>query len=193
MTKVLVPIADGTEEMEAVIVVDVLRRVQVEVCVASVMPDRREIIASRGVRITADKLLDDCTDEVWDMIVLPGGMPGASHLHDSAALIQLLRSHISASRQLAAICAAPAVVLGRHGLIPNAAATCYPAYQPELSKQITAVSQDRVVMDGTLITSQGPGTAVEFALQLVEVLCGVETSQEVAKAMVVAQLDGATA
>lgn len=192
MAKVLVPIADGTEEMEAVIVIDVLRRAQVEVCVASVMPKRREITASRGVHITADKVLEDCTDETWDMIVLPGGMPGAAYMHDSVPLIQLLRRQLNAGRQLAAICAAPAVVLGRHGLIRSATATCYPAFQQELSSQIAAVSQERVVVDGKLITSQGPGTAMEFALQLVDVLCGSEISIEVAKAMVVAHLVGST-
>ena len=185
MTKVLVPIADGTEEMEAVIVIDVLRRAQVDVCVASVMPERMEITASRGVRITADRLLEDCTGEVWDMIVLPGGMPGATHLHDSPSLLRLLQDQVAAERWLAAICAAPAVVLGRHGLIPHASATCYPSYQEELSQRVKAVSQERVVVDNTLITSQGPGTAVEFALRLVEVLCGQNRSSEVATAMVV--------
>lgn len=187
MAKVLVPIADGTEEMEAVIAIDVLRRAKVDVCVASAMPDRKDITASRGVRIVADAHLNDCTGQTWDMIVLPGGMPGASHLHDSAPLLQLLRDQLAGGRWLAAICAAPAVVLARHGLIPLATATCYPAYQQELSEHARAVSQERVAVDGRLITSQGPGTATEFALKLVEVLCGEQVSVEVAKAMVVTQ------
>lgn len=186
MTKVLVPIADDTEEMEAVTVIDVLRRAQVEVCVASVMPQRKEITASRGVRIVADVLLSDCTAQTWDMIALPGGMPGASHLHDSAPLVQLLREQIASGRWVAAICASPAVVLGRHHLIPHATATCYPAFQQELSEQIKSLNQERVVVDGKLITSQGPGTAVEFALQLVEALCGKQKAEEVANEMVVA-------
>lgn len=185
MTKVLVPIADGVEEMEAVIVIDVLRRADVDVCVASVMPNRQEITASRGVRIVADALLSDCTAQTWDMIVLPGGMPGASHLHDSAPLLQLLQDQVAGERWLAAICAAPAVVLGRHQLLAHATATCYPAYQQELSEQTKAVSQERVVVDGKFITSQGPGTAVEFALELMNRLCGEQKRAEVAKAMVV--------
>jgi 4-methyl-5(b-hydroxyethyl)-thiazole monophosphate biosynthesis len=187
MAKVLIPIADGTEEMEAVIVIDVLRRAKIDVCVASVMPNRKEISASRGVRILADTLLSECLDHTWDMIVLPGGMPGASHLHDSTPLLQLLQDQVAGGRWLAAICAAPAVVLGRHGLIPQSTATCYPAYQKELAEQIGAVNQERVVVDGKLITSQGPGTATEFALQLVEALSGKQASAEVAKEMVVAQ------
>jgi DJ-1 family protein len=187
MAKILIPIADGTEEMEAVITIDVLRRANFDVCVASVMPGRREITASRGVRLVADVLLDECAEREWDMIVLPGGMPGATHLHDSASLVALLRDQIAEQRWVAAICAAPAVVLGRHQLIPNANATCYPAYQQELSGQTAAVSQERVVVDGKLITSQGPGTAVEFALRLVELLGGKQKADEVQKAMVVTQ------
>jgi 4-methyl-5(b-hydroxyethyl)-thiazole monophosphate biosynthesis len=186
MTKVLVPIADDTEEMEAVTVINVLRRAQIEVCVASVMPQRKEIIASRGVRIVADALLSDCTAQTWDMIVLPGGMPGASHLHDSASLLQLLQDQIAGGRWVAAICAAPAVILGRHDLIPHATATCYPAFQQELSEQTKNLSQERVVVDGKLITSKGPGTALEFSLQLVEALCGKHKAEEVAGEMVVA-------
>jgi 4-methyl-5(b-hydroxyethyl)-thiazole monophosphate biosynthesis len=187
MTRVLIPIADGTEEMEAVITIDVLRRAKIEVCAASVMPGRKEITASRGVHLVADALLEECAGQDWDMIVLPGGMPGATHLHDSATLLTLLKDQIARQRWVAAICASPAVVLGRHGLIPHATATCFPAYLQELSGQTEAVSQESVVVDGKLITSQGPGTAVAFALRLVEVLSGKPAAAEVAKEMVVTQ------
>lgn len=184
MANVLIPIADGTEEMEAVIAIDVLRRAKVDVCVASVMPGRKEITASRGVRITADVLLEECAAQTWDMIVLPGGMPGATHLHDSELLARMLRDQLHNDRWLAAICASPAVVLGRHNLIPTAKATCYPSFQDELADYIEEVSEARVAIDGKLITSQGPGTAMEFALQLTEVLCGKERAMEVARGMV---------
>jgi 4-methyl-5(b-hydroxyethyl)-thiazole monophosphate biosynthesis len=184
MVQVLIPIADGTEEMEAVIAADVLRRAQVEVCVASVMPDRKLITASRGVKIEADALLHQCLDRDWDLIVLPGGMPGALHLHDCTDLVQLLQRQITGNRWLAAICAAPAVVLGRHNLIPQAQATGYPSTQPELARQVAEVLQDAVVVDGKLITSQGPGTAMAFALKLVELLCGADEAQEVARGLV---------
>lgn len=186
MARVLIPIADGTEEMEAVTVIDVLRRAQVEVCVASVMADRKEVVASRGVRLIADELLGDCIAQTWDMIVLPGGMPGASHLHDCSPLIQLLRDQVASGRWLAAICASPAVVLGRHQLIPHATATCFPSFQAELSEQTKSLSQERVVVDDKLITSQGPGTAVEFALALVEALSDKDKRAAIAKEMVVA-------
>lgn len=184
MANVLIPIADGTEEMEAVIAIDVLRRAKVDVCVASVMPGRKEIVASRGVRITADKFLDDCTTQTWDMIVLPGGMPGAAHLHDSEVLARMLRDQLHNDRWLAAICAAPAVVLGRQNLIPTAKATCYPSFQDELAEHIEEVSEARVTVDGKLITSQGPGTAMEFALCLTQILCGKERALEVARGLV---------
>lgn len=184
MTRVLVAIADGSEEMEAVITIDVLRRAQVEVCLASVMPGRTEITASRGVKIIADALLGACLTQTWDMIVLPGGMPGAAHLHDSVELRDLLQRQIESGRWLAAICAAPAVVLGRHNLIPQATATCFPASQEELAGRVKTVTQAAVVVDGKLITSQGPGTAIPFALQLVELLCGGERARQVAGAMV---------
>jgi 4-methyl-5(b-hydroxyethyl)-thiazole monophosphate biosynthesis len=182
--KVLVPIADGTEEMEAVIIIDVLRRAQVEVRVASVMAGRKEVTASRGVRIVADALLEECLDQQWDMIVLPGGMPGATHFHDSPALLNLLRDQVAGQRWIAAICAAPAVVLGRHKLIPEAVATCYPNFQPELASQVAQVSEAAVEVDGKLVTSQGPGTAMAFALRLVELLTGPVSAREVAAGMV---------
>lgn len=190
MANVLIPIADGTEEMEAVILIDVLRRAQLNVCVASVMPERKEITASRGVRIVADATIAECEGKTWDLIALPGGMPGAAHLHDSAPLLQLIKDQLAASRWMAAICAAPAVVLGRRDLISDVTATCYPAFQNELSEQVKTVSQQRVVVHNKLITSQGPGTAMEFALELVALLCGKERKDEVAKAMVVTQSAG---
>lgn len=184
MSKVLIPIADGTEEMEAVITADVLRRAQLEVVLASVMPERKLITASRGVKIEADTLLPQCLDQQWDLIVLPGGMPGALHLHDSDVLIQLLRQQIAADRWLAAICAAPAVILARYNLIPQATVTGFPSSHAQLAERVARVVNDPVVVDGKLITSQGPGTAMAFALQLVELLCGAAKEREMARALV---------
>lgn len=184
MARVLIPIADGSEDMETVIIADVLRRAQLEVCLASVVPGRRLITASRGVKIEADALLDECIDKDWDLIALPGGMPGAVHLHDSADLTRLLRRQIDRDLWLAAICAAPAVVLGRQGLIPRATATGFPGTQAELATQVARVVQDPVVVHGKLITSQGPGTAMAFALTLVAHLCGAAKARDLARAMV---------
>lgn len=184
MANVLIPIADGTEEMEAVTTADILRRAQLEVCIASVMPGRTLITASRGVKIEADALLNQCLEREWDLIVLPGGMPGALHLHDSADLLVLLRRQMAQKRWLAAICAAPAVVLGRHNLIPHATVTGFPGSQQELATRAARVVQDAVVVDGCVVTSQGPGTAMAFALKLVELLCGEDKALEIADALV---------
>ena len=177
----LVPIADGTEEIEAVTVIDVLRRAGVTVTVASVM-DRAEIVASRGVRIVADRLVSGIADQTFDLIVLPGGMPGAEHLRDHAALAGLLRRHAGENRLLGAICAAPTVVLEPGGFLENREATAHPAFSDRLDPDRR--SEARVVADGHLITSRGPGTALEFALRLVAVLLGEAAARDVAGPMI---------
>ena len=181
---VLVPVADGTEEMEAVIIIDVLRRAGAEVCVASVMHEKI-ITASRGVRIAADSLLREHQHRSWDMIVLPGGMPGAERLGNDPQLKEILQRHLAAERLLGAICAAPAVVLARHQLIPNHTATCHPQFQSELETLVAVLSNEPVVEDRFLITSQGPGTTFQFALSLVKHLFGDLKARELAQAMVV--------
>ena len=113
--KVLVPIADGTEEIEAVTLIDVLRRAGVQVTVASV--SALQVTASRGVKLVADKLIADCKNEPYDLIVLPGGMPGAEHLRDCTALIALLKAQQQGGKLYGAICASPAVALAPHGLL----------------------------------------------------------------------------
>jgi len=177
---VLVPIADGSEEIEAVTVIDTLRRAACEVTVASI-GDRRQVTCSRGVVLVADARLDDLPDLACDAIVLPGGMPGAEHLRDCAPLIRLIRAHVAADGVLAAICAAPAVVLRHHGLLQGRRATCHPAFYDQLDPATRR--PDRVVMDGNLLTSRGPGTALEFALALVGILCGPQVRQRVADPM----------
>lgn len=175
---VLVPIADGTEEMEAVTIIDVLRRAGAQVTVASV--GKLEVRASRGVKLVADEQIGKCAGRQYDCIVLPGGMPGAEHLRDSTALIELLKSQKQRGGWYAAICASPAVVLGPHGLLPTNA-TCYPSFAGQLENQ--AMAGLRVVVDGKCVTSQGPGTALEFALELVRQLFGGDRAQQVAEAM----------
>lgn len=177
-TKVLVPIADGTEEMEAVTVIDVLRRAGVEVTVASV--GTREITASRGVKLTADVLIDQCAGRDYDGIVLPGGMPGAEHLRDSKPLTELLKRQKEKGKLYAAICAAPVVVLLAHGLLPDKA-TCYPSFADRLKDP--KMAKQRVVVDGRCVTSGGPGTALEFALELVRQLLGEQKAAQVAEPM----------
>jgi 4-methyl-5(b-hydroxyethyl)-thiazole monophosphate biosynthesis len=177
--KVLVAIADGIEELEAVTIIDVLRRAKADVTVASV--NSRQVTASRGVKLVADVLIADCADQVYNLIALAGGMPGAEHLRDSNVLIELLKAQAESGRFYAAICASPAVVLKHHGLLAGKKATCYPS----LISQLPNTEDAKVVVDGNCITSQGPGTALEFSLKLVELLFGKEKTEEVAQAMLV--------
>jgi 4-methyl-5(b-hydroxyethyl)-thiazole monophosphate biosynthesis len=172
----LVPIAEGTEELEAVTIIDVLRRAGIEVTVASVSD--LQVQASRGVNLVADCLIGECADTVYDLIVLPGGLPGAEHLRDEPVLIEMLQSQKQAGRYYAAICASPAVALVPHGLLDEKTATCYPSLQDQLTDASRA--QQRVVVDDNCITSQGPGTAMEFAVELVRRLVGDAKADEVA-------------
>jgi 4-methyl-5(b-hydroxyethyl)-thiazole monophosphate biosynthesis len=177
--KVLVAIADGTEELEAVTIIDVLRRSEADVTVASV--GNKQVTASRKVNLVADALISECVGNVYDLIALPGGMPGAEHLRDSSQLTDMLKEQAESGRFYAAICASPAVALKPHGLLKDKKATCYPS----LLSEIENPQQAKVVIDGNCITSQGPGTALEFALKLVELLFDKQKSREVAKAMLV--------
>ena len=184
--KVLVPVADGSEEIEAVCIIDVLRRAGAEVSVASV--GNLQITASRGVKIVADCLISECLDQDWDLVALPGGIPGAEHLRDSAELGRILRRQAERGGLYGAICAAPAVVLHHHGLLAGRRATAHPAFIEALEG---AAEASRVVVDGGCVTSRGPGTAIEFAIELVAQLFGPDKAREVAGPMVVAQAPSA--
>lgn len=172
---VLVPIADGSEEIEATTIIDVLRRAKIEVTVASV-GNGLQVTASRGVKIVADKHIAECTGQTYDCIVLPGGLPGAEHLRDCEPLIAMLKAQKDAGGLYAAICASPAVALAPHGLLDGKTATGFPSTQDKLPR----ASTERVVADGNCITSQGPGTAMEFAVELVGQLLGAEKAAEIA-------------
>lgn len=179
---VLVPIADGSEEIEAVCTIDTLRRSGAQVTVASVM-DRLEITASRGLKLVADKLIGACINETFDAIALPGGLPGAEHLRDCEELIAMLKQQRQTGRIYAAICASPVVALQHHGLLADKKATCHPGFADKLHNP-EAVEQ-RVVVDGNCVTSRGPGTAIEFALKLIELLFDADKAQKVAQPMLV--------
>lgn len=174
---VLVPIADGTEEIEACTIIDVLRRAGLQVTVAGVRV--RQITASRGVTLVADRTVADCEGETYDAIVLPGGMPGAEHLRDCEPLIAMLKAQKAAGRLYAAICASPAVALVPHGLLDGKTATGYPSTQD----QLPSASAERTVVDGNCVTSQGPATAMAFAVELIRQLCGEEKAEEVAEGL----------
>jgi 4-methyl-5(b-hydroxyethyl)-thiazole monophosphate biosynthesis len=134
------------------------------------------------VKIQADKLISEAAGSKYDLIALPGGMPGAEHLRDSAELNQLITQQQQADGMYAAICATPAVFLEAKGMLQGKQATAHPAFADKLANQ--AAVQQRVVVDGKLTTSRGPGTAFEWALSLVKQLYGEEKMREVAGPMV---------
>ena len=175
--RVLVPLAEGFEEIEAVTVIDVLRRAGVEVVAAGLKPG--PIKASRGVVMMADALLDDVLEQKFDMVVLPGGMPGAKALGADERVRRVLERARDRNHWVAAICAAPAMVLEPGGFIKGAPATGHPS----LADKVSTYTGQRVVTHGRLVTSQAPGTSMEFALELVRHLCGEPKAREVAEPM----------
>jgi 4-methyl-5(b-hydroxyethyl)-thiazole monophosphate biosynthesis len=180
MTKrVLVPLAPGCEELEAVTIIDLLRRADITVVVAGLIDG--VITASRGVRLLPDVSLDEALKQDYDMIVLPGGLPGSDHLADDNRITEVLRSMNESGRFVGAVCAAPKV-LARSGVLEGKRATAYPGVlNAELHPEIT---DEAVTRDGRIITSRSAGTVMDFALELIEALSGqtvrknVETSLE---------------
>ena len=180
--RALISVADGVEDLECVTLIDVLRRAEIEVVVASI-EGRRMVTCARGTRLTADTMLVDVLAQPFDLIVLPGGMPGAQHLAEHEPLAERVREQAQAGKLFAAICAAPAVALQQYGVLRQRRMTCYPAFSDRLNGCVFV--DQPVVVDGNCITSQGPGTALAFALTLVEQLCGKAVRKQVAEAMLV--------
>jgi protein deglycase len=176
MPRVLVPLAQGFEEIEAVTVVDLLRRAGIEVHTASL--DGPQVTGSHGIAVQADIALDAAVASDYDMIVLPGGMPGAEHLKNDPRVVSLLRRFAADDRYTAAICAAPSV-LAHAGLLDERAATSFPGFLTVDSAPGIRLREDPVVVDGKVVTSRGAGTAMEFGLALVELLEGVEARERV--------------
>jgi len=176
MPRVLVPLAQGCEEVEAVTIIDLLRRANIEVVSAGL--DDQPVTASRGVRLIADTTLDVALGQEFDMIVLPGGMPGMTNLKNDSRIIALLKKMASDGKYTCAICAAPAV-LAEAGLLAGKSATSYPGFVDKMNLPTVAYKNDPVVRDGKVITSRGPGTAMDFALELIEVLAGKAQRDEV--------------
>jgi protein deglycase len=178
MTRACVILAPGFEEIEAVTVVDVLRRAGVETQMASL--GDRTVTGSHGIHLTADCTLGEAAAQSWDLVVLPGGMPGSARLRDSAEVRELLQQQDARGGRIAAICAAP-IALGAAGLLATREATSYPAFATQLGCK--SYREEPVVVDGTVTTSRGPATALAFALVLVRELCGAERAAELARAM----------
>lgn len=179
--RVLVPLAQGCEELEAVTIIDLLRRAGIEVTSAGL--DAGSVTASRGVTLIPDTDLESALKSDYDMIVLPGGLPGADHLDDDERIRSILRKMSDDNKYIAAICAAPKV-LANAGVLAGKTATSYPGFLDGLGLSDTTLSNEAVVRDGKVITSRGPGTAIDFALELIEVLSGKEKRNEVETALV---------
>jgi protein deglycase len=175
---VVVPLAQGFEEIEAITIVDVLRRAGEDVAIAGLAPG--PCTGSHGIAITPDCRIEDVDPSAIRMVVLPGGMPGAATLRDDPRVVKLLQTAAAKGAYTAAICAAP-IALAMAGLHTGRRVTSYPGFGKELAG--ATYVEDRVVVDGKVVTSRGPGTALEFALTLVKLLKDEKTSKEVAKAM----------
>lgn len=176
MSKAYVFMADGTEEVEALTVIDLLRRGGVNVTTVSVM-EKEEIVSSHKIGIRADEVFGKSDYMDGDLAVLPGGMPGTLYLKEHAGLHKVLEAYEKSGKYLAAICAAPSV-FGHYKMLAGKRATCYPGFEEQLTGA-TAVNE-RVVRDGQFITSKGLGTAIDFSLELIAVLVGKEMADEVA-------------
>jgi 4-methyl-5(b-hydroxyethyl)-thiazole monophosphate biosynthesis len=174
---VLVPLAEGFEEIEAVTIVDLLRRADIEVRTAALAG--RKVTGSHGIAVEADLQLGDVAEADYDMIVLPGGMPGSEHLRQDARVVALLQEFARSGRYTAAICAAPGV-LAHAGLLEGRRATSFPGFLRAESAAGVCLSDDPVVVDGKVVTSRGPGTAIDFSLALIELLKGKPAADAVA-------------
>lgn len=181
MASVLIPLAPGFEDLEAVTLIDLLRRAGIEVVTAGLQHGL--IQGSRGTRIEPDAYLDDVLARNFDLIALPGGLPGAEHLRDDARVQSLLKQMAAAGRYTTAICAAP-MALAEAGLLAGRKATAYPGVLDTLKLADTLSLNQAVVVDGKVVTSQGPGTAMDFALTLIELLAGNASRQQVEAGLV---------
>lgn len=178
--KILVPLAEGFEMIEALSIVDVFRRAGAHVDLAAI-GENLQVTSSHQVNVIADYLLKECLGEEYDLIVLPGGIPGALNLQKSAILIELLNRQNIAGKLYGAICASPALVLEHHGLLQGKKATCHPGFVEKLGSQ--EHTDKRVVYDQNCVTSRGAGTSIEFALELLGIVMGEEKKKAVAKGM----------
>jgi 4-methyl-5(b-hydroxyethyl)-thiazole monophosphate biosynthesis len=181
MLHVLVPLAQGCEELEAITITDLLVRAGISVTTCGL--DERPVKASRGTTIIPDTSINDVMTETFDLIVLPGGLPGADHLRDNAQLQTLMKKQAEENKYLAAICAAPKA-LAQAGLLDGKTATSYPGVLEALDNKNISISSSAVEIDGNIVTSRGPGTAMEFALTLIELLEGKEKRDEVNRQLV---------
>ncbi len=180
MSKAAILIADGCEECEALIQVDMLRRAGIDIDMVSISGDR-QVTSARNITFICDRVLSDFDADAYDAVILPGGMPGTIHLRDDARVISLIKKFNSEKKLVAAICAAP-TVLGYAGILKGKNATCYPGMEDGLTGAVKKT--DPVVRDGNIITSRGLGTALPFAGAIIEYLTDAPAAKRVLDAVV---------
>lgn len=181
--KAFIFLAEGFEEIEVITPIDVFRRAEIDTVTVSISSDKM-VLGAHNVAIQADMLLADVDVSDADLLVLPGGMPGAKNLGECEKLCKLLKNHADAGKLTAAICAAPSV-LGALDILVGKEATCYPGWEDKLKGALYMKQQ--CVVDGNIVTGQGPGAAMEFALTLVAILKSQDLADELAGQMIVNQ------
>ncbi|MBN8763748.1 MAG: DJ-1 family protein [Thiobacillus sp. 63-78] len=181
MASVLIPLAEGFEELEAVSIIDVLRRAGIKVVVAGLQDG--PVKGSRETVVVPDAPLDAVMSQDFNMVVLPGGMPGVKHLHEDARIKTLLDRYTQKDRYTAAICAAPSI-LAAYGHLAGRNATSNPKFRDQVAIDGVHYHEEAVVTDGNIVTSRGPGTSIDFALALVEQLAGRAKRDEVESGLV---------
>ncbi|HDZ76519.1 MAG TPA: DJ-1/PfpI family protein [Candidatus Omnitrophica bacterium] len=181
LKKALVILADGFEEIEAITSIDILRRGYIDVTVAAL--STKVVTGAHGIKISADILLEQFNQDI-DALVLPGGSPGSENLNKSKKVHEIISKTFKANKVVAAICAAPALVLEPAGILKNKRATCYPGMEKLFSEDVKFIDE-AVVRDGNLITSRGIGAALRFALCIVETLIDKSTADALAEKVVV--------
>jgi len=181
MKKAYIHFAEGFEEIEAITVVDVLRRAEIPVVMVSVT-ENNEVTGSHGITVYTDVLFEDADYENADILILPGGQPGTNNLNRHTGLKKVITEFNNSGRYIAAICAAP-LVLGGLDILKGKKAVCFPGYENQL-KGATVLS-DPVVVSGNIITGRGPGVALEFSLRIVSELNGKNIADKLAGSMIV--------
>jgi 4-methyl-5(b-hydroxyethyl)-thiazole monophosphate biosynthesis len=181
MSRVVVFLADGFEEIEALTVVDVLRRGNIEVESVSIS-DKIDVMGAHNIEVKADRLFDRAKEESADMVVLPGGYNGMLNLKAHSGVNEVCAYLAENDGYVTAICAAPSV-LGVKGLLKGKRAVCYPGFEEQLEGAQIGGADEKVVIDGKFVTSKGPGTAADFALTLLSLLAGKDTSDKVKAGM----------
>jgi 4-methyl-5(b-hydroxyethyl)-thiazole monophosphate biosynthesis len=176
MTHVLVPLAQGCEELEAITITDLLVRAGIKVTTCGL--DEQPVKASRGTTIIPDTTIDKVMDQSFDLIVLPGGLPGSDKLRDNSLIQSLIKKQASENKYVGAICAAPKA-LEKAGLLDGKTATSFPGVLDALQNDKITITENPVEIDGNIVTSRSAGTAMDFALSLIELLEGREKRDEI--------------